>query len=106
MSKKKTNKKSGIGVIDKQDRKVKKPKKFKVVMLNDDYTPMDFVVAILMQVFRKSAQEATGLMLDVHGKGKGIAGVYTKGIAETKSIMANNCARDSGYPFKTIIESE
>ena len=101
MSGKKLDKKSNINVIDREDRKVKKPKKFKVVMLNDDYTPMILVTHILEEIFHKSSAEATRLMLDVHTKGKGIAGVYSKEIAETKSMTANSFARDLGYPFKT-----
>ena len=106
MSSKKTDKKSDIGLKDRQGRKVQKPKKFKVVMLNDDYTPMQVVIHILVDIFRKSSAEATRLMLDVHSKGKGIAGVYTKEIADTKSAIANSTAREIGYPFKTVVEQE
>ena len=99
MSQKKTDKKSDIGLKDRQGRKVQKPKKFKVVMLNDDYTPMEIVVQLLINVFRKSSAEATRLMLDVHKKGRGIAGVYTKEIAETKAEQVVNYARRAGYPL-------
>ena len=106
MGNKKLDKKSDIGIIDRQDRKIQKPKKFKVVMLNDDYTPMNIVVLLLQQIFKKSSAEATRLMLDVHQKGRGIAGVYTREIAETKSAIANATAREMGYPFKTQVEEE
>ena len=73
MSKKKSNtgtgRQSDINVMDREDHEIKKPKKYKAVMLNDDYTPMDFVMVILMQIFRKSGPESFKLMMDVHEKG-------------------------------------
>ena len=75
-------------------------------MLNDDYTPMDFVIAILETVFHKSSAESTRLMLDVHKKGKGIAGVYSKEIAETKCVICRKYALSAGHPFKVVMESE
>ena len=106
MAKKKLDKKSNVGVLDREDEKVKKPRKFKAVMLNDDYTPMDVVVVILIQVFRKSNAEATRLMLDVHKKGRGIAGVYSKEICETKCLQATRFAKSLGYPFLVEMEPE
>ena len=106
MGNKKTDKKSDIGVLDRDDRKVEKPKKYKAVMHNDDYTPMDVVVYILMEIFRKPAEEATRLMLDVHQKNRGIAGVYTKEICDTKCLHANKLARKLGYPFLVTAEPE
>ena len=75
-------------------------------MYNDDYTPMDFVVAILQIVFNKNAGDSVRLMLDVHHKGRGIAGVYSKEIAETKAQRAKQIARGAGYPFMVEIEPE
>jgi ATP-dependent Clp protease adaptor protein ClpS len=106
MAQKKTNRKGGIGVLDQQKRKIKKPKKFKCVMYNDDYTPMDMVVAILLQVFRKDMLTAWKLTMDVHEKDKGIAGVYSREIAETKCANAINIAKAAGYPFLVKAEEE
>ena len=106
MGKKQLDKKSDIGILDKQDRKVQKPKKYKAVMFNDDYTPMEIVVIILEQVFRKSPAEATRLMLDVHNKGRGIAGVYSREICETKCTQAVNFAKQLGFPFLVSPEQE
>ncbi len=106
MSKKKLDKHSDINVMDREDNKVQKPRKFKAVMLNDDFTPMDIVVLILMNVFRKSGAEATRLMLDVHNKGRGIAGVYSREICETKCEKAKEFARALGFPFLVEMEPE
>ena len=106
MAQKKTDRKGGIGVLDRQKRKTKKPKKFKCVMYNDDYTPMEMVVAILLQVFRKDIDTAWKLTMDVHKKDKGIAGVYSREIAETKCEMAINLARGAGHPFLVKAEEE
>ena len=108
-NKKKTN--SPGGGLDLKDRtgskkKIQKPKKYKCVMHNDDYTPMDFVVAVLVQVFHKPAEEAIMVMLDVHKKGKGIAGVYSKEIAETKKLKSAQYAAAAGHPFLITIEPE
>ena len=104
MAKKKLDKKSNVGVLDKQDNKVQKPRKYKAVMHNDDFTPMDVVILILVSVFRKSNAEATRLMLDVHNKGKGIAGIYSREICETKCAHANAFAKSLGFPF--LVEAE
>lgn len=106
MAQKKTDRKGGVGVLDRQKRKTKKPKKFKCVMYNDDYTPMEMVVAILLQVFRKDIDTAWKLTMDVHKKDKGIAGVYSREIAETKCEMAINLARGAGHPFLVKAEEE
>jgi len=106
MAQKKTDKKSDIGILDRHDRKVEKPRRFKAVMHNDDYTPMDLVTVILEEIFRKSSAESTRLMLDVHNKGKGIAGVYTKEICDTKCAQAVKYARTLGYPFLVSPEPE
>ena len=106
MPQKSTEKKSNVGVLDRDDRKVEKPKKYKVVMYNDDFTPMDFVVAALMLVFHKSEEEAMKLMFDVHNKNRGIAGVYSKEIADTKVTSVIKFARQSGHPFYVEAEPE
>ena len=88
---------SGLGVMDR--KKVERPKKYQVVMYNDDYTPMNFVVAVLIAVFKKSEDVAKRIMLQVHESGKGIAGVYTKEIADTKVVQAMNLAKQHEHPF-------
>lgn len=84
--------------------KAKRPPFFKVVMLNDDYTPMDFVVQVLKEVYRKSAEEAVGVMMEIHQKGSGICGVYTRDIAETKAEMTTTVARRHEYPLQCRVE--
>ena len=106
MSNRKRSSDGGTDLLDKEDIKIQKPKKYKVVFHNDDYTPMDFVLALLMQVFRKSFDESFNIMMTVHEKGKGIAGVYSKEIAETKSIKSNDISRSSGHPLLVTIEQE
>ncbi|MBE6062675.1 MAG: ATP-dependent Clp protease adaptor ClpS [Clostridium butyricum] len=93
-------------VITKQKDKIKikKPKIYKVVMFNDDYTTMEFVIKILVDIFNKSVFEAEKIMLDVHEKGKGIAGIYSYDIAITKVTTAMNMARQEGFPFKLACE--
>ncbi len=84
--------------------KVRKPKDYKVIMYNDDYTTMEFVVDILVSIFDKSYPEAEKIMLDVHKRGKGIAGIYSYDIAATKVRTAINKARENDFPFKLTIE--
>ena len=104
MSKNKKNP-SGSGGTDLLDKekaknKVKPPSKYQVVLYNDDFTPMDLVAAILVKIFRKSQDSAWAITLDVHEKGRGIAGgPYSKEIAEMKSSQATNLARALGYPL-------
>tara|TARA_Y100000593_G_C4267264_1_gene315457 strand:+ start:955 stop:1290 length:336 start_codon:yes stop_codon:yes gene_type:complete len=104
MSKKKTNKKSNsdVDLIDKEKskNKIKPPTKYQVVLYNDDYTPMDLVASLLMKIYRHDANSAWNITLDIHKKGKGIAGgPYPKGIAETKETTTVNIARSLGYPL-------
>ena len=106
MSKKKMDKKSDIGVMDRQKNKIEPPKKFKVILYNDDYTSMDFVVAILQQVFHRSKADATAIMLNVHNKGKGIAGVYSREIAETKVAHVKALAANHQLPLLAEAEPE
>ena len=82
----------------------KRPPFFKVVMLNDDFTPMEFVVQLLKDVFRKAHEDAIGIMLEVHQKGAGVAGVYTRDVAETKADAAVNVARNHEYPLQCLVE--
>lgn len=80
------------------------PPQYRVLLLNDDYTPMDFVVSLLVSVFRKGVGEATRIMLDVHEKGAGVCGVYPFEVAETKVEQANGLARQAGHPLQCDLE--
>ncbi|MBX7147603.1 ATP-dependent Clp protease adapter ClpS [bacterium] len=84
--------------------RVKVPKMYQVILLNDDFTPMDFVVWILESVFHKTKDEAIRVMLEVHQKGKGICGVYTHDMARTKMMHVNHLAKKSEHPLQCIME--
>ncbi len=86
--------------------KTAQPPTYKVILLNDDYTPMEFVVEILKTVFHKPHAEATRIMLHVHQNGMGVAGVYPYEIAETKVRTVEELARESEYPLKCVMEKE
>ena len=86
--------------------KQKKPKLYKVILLNDDYTPMEYVVKLLREVFRKSENDAINIMLMVHKKGSGVCGVFTKEIAETKVFTVVRRAKSDQHPLKCIMEPE
>ena len=86
--------------------KIKYPKKYKVYMLNDDYTSMEFVIDILISVFHKSYKQAEAIMLDIHKKERGLCGVYTHEIAETKVMQVHRKAKDNGFPLKATMEEE
>ena len=94
----------GTGVIVKAKPKTKKPSMYKVLMLNDDYTPMEFVVHILERFFAKNRQEATRIMLHVHRRGVGICGVYTYEVAETKVTQVMDFARQHQHPLQCTLE--
>ncbi|MFT6274396.1 MAG: ATP-dependent Clp protease adaptor protein ClpS [Halioglobus sp.] len=95
------------GGLALQDAKpeLKRPPLFKVVLLNDDYTPMEFVVEILEVFFRMNREQATHVMLNVHTKGKGVCGIYTRDIAETKSAQVNQYAREQQHPLLCEVEA-
>ena len=93
-------------VVTQERHKVARPKRFKVILYNDDYTPMEFVVALLEQVFKKSPAAATQLMLQIHRGGKGIAGVFVLEIAETKVSTVHRIAEDRGHPLRAGMEEE
>ena len=92
------------------DEKVKvvvsQPKRWKVILLNDDSTPMEFVISMLMEVFKHSADTAKEVMLEVHETGSGIAGVYSFEIAEAKAVETTNQARTNGHPLQIKLEEE
>ena len=104
---KKTHSSGGdhLVVIEKKTKpKAKIPSLYKVSLLNDDYTPMDFVTMILEAVFRRNHEEATEIMLEVHNKGKGVAGVYPYEIAESKVAQVTEKARSNEYPLQCVME--
>ena len=88
----------------KEKIEVKKPNLYKVILHNDDYTTMDFVIEVLVSVFNKPMSDATKIMLDVHKKGRGIVGLYTYDIAVSKTAIVESLAREREYPLKTSIE--
>lgn len=93
-------------VEEKAAQKARKPSLYKVFLLNDDFTTMDFVVHVLETIFNKSHVEATQIMLHVHNKGKGLAGVYTKDIAETKVDKVHRLAAEHEFPLRCKMEKE
>lgn len=84
----------------------KRPPMFKVVLLNDDYTPMDFVVFLLKDIFHKDHEGALSTMLEIHHQGAGICGIYTRDVAETKAELALTLARRNEYPLQCKVEKE
>ncbi|MFZ1985079.1 MAG: ATP-dependent Clp protease adapter ClpS [Desulfatitalea sp.] len=94
-----------IGDVDvRTDRDLKEPPMYKVLLHNDDYTTMEFVVQVLMQVFHKSVEQATHIMLNVHKQGVGMCGVFTCEVAETKVETVKRLARENGHPLKCTME--
>ena len=96
----------GTGVITKVKPRTKKPAMYKVVLLNDDFTPMNFVVKIWEEVFHKDHEESLAIMLEVHHFGRGIAGIYSKEIADTKVDEAMNLAALNEFPLRVIAEPD
>ena len=90
----------------KGDEGLKEPSMFLAVLLNDDFTPMDFVIALLVEVFHHTQDQASKLMWDVHTKGKAIAGRYTFEICETKVAMVLALAKKHGHPLQAVVERE
>ncbi len=90
----------------KEQQETKPPPLFKVFLINDDYTTMEFVIHILENVFRKPSVEAAQIMLHVHKNGKGLAGIYTRGIAETKVAKVHELANLNEFPLKCTMEKE
>lgn len=96
----------GTETLTRDSVETKEPAMYRVLLLNDNYTTMDFVVAILENVFRKSPAEATQIMLKVHNQGRGLAGTYPKDIAEAKVETVHARAMQEGHPLKCTIEKE
>ncbi len=97
------NKYEGLPIVD-QEQKTKEPPLFKVVLLNDDFTPQDFVVTLLQEIFAMPVVQATSVMLQIHRQGAGVCGVYTREIAEIKATQVHASARKHEYPLRCIIQ--
>ena len=95
---------NGIATVNKEKVKVKKPRQYKVVMHNDDFTTMEFVVDILITVFKKDINTSNKIMIDGHKVGRGIVGIYPYDIAATKVAISLGMAKEEGFPFNITIE--
>lgn len=95
---------AGDVAIQTAEPELKRPSLFQVVLMNDDFTPMEFVVHILEHFFAMNREKATQVMLNVHTKGKGVCGVYTKDIAETKAALVNDFSRENQHPLLCEVE--
>ena len=94
----------GAAVVEKQAQKVEPPKLYQVVMLNDDFTPMDFVVLVLLKFFSMNREQATQIMLKVHVEGRGICGVYPRDVAATRVAQVTTFARENQHPLACVME--
>src|SRR5688572_17428051 len=101
-----TERQTGGEVLERTKQETKRPDLFKVLLLNDDYTTMEFVVEVLENIFNKAPAEAYRIMMAVHTQGKGLCGVYPYDIAETKVETVIDRARESGFPLKAMLEPE
>ena len=94
----------GAVVLERRTEKVKPPQMFQVVMLNDDYTPMEFVVIVIQEFFGKDLEAATQIMLKIHLEGKGVCGVYSRDVAATKVDQVLDAAAQAGHPLQCVSE--
>ena len=101
-----TDRQTGGEILERTRLQTKKPELYKVLLLNDDYTTMDFVVEILESIFHKQPAEAFRIMIAVHTQGKGLCGVYPHEVAETKVAAVEDRARDHGFPLRAAMEPE
>lgn len=97
---------SDVKIDEKVKQKIEEPKRWKVILLNDDYTPMEFVIQVLQEIFKHSQDTATNITMQVHNEGSGIAGVYNFEIAEVKAVEATTLARSNGFPLQVKMEEE
>jgi ATP-dependent Clp protease adaptor protein ClpS len=95
---------NGTELLRKKREKLKEPEEYRVILLNDNYTTMEFVVEVLIVVFHKQRDDATRIMLDVHQKGRGVVGIYPYDIAQTKANHVHALARQYEFPLKCIVE--
>jgi ATP-dependent Clp protease adaptor protein ClpS len=101
-----TDRQTGGETLERTRQETKKPEMFKVLLLNDDYTTMDFVIDVLESIFHKQPAEAFRIMMAVHTQGKGLCGVYPHEVAETKVEAVVERARDNGFPLRAAMEPE
>lgn len=95
----------GAVVVERKAQRTKPPRMFQVVMLNDDFTPMEFVVMVLQEYFKLDLETSTQIMLKIHHEGRGVCGVFTKDVAATKVELVLAAARRSGHPLQCIMEA-
>ncbi len=95
---------TGTGLAVEREEKLKEPEEYRVILLNDDYTTMEFVVAVLVMVFRKTPEDADRIMLDVHHRGRGVVGTYPWDIATTKADQVHTLARQQEFPLRCLVE--
>lgn len=95
-----------VQIDEKIKQKLQEPKRWKVVLLNDDTTPMEFVVSTLTEIFKHTQETAKAVTLEIHNSGSGIAGIYSFEIAEVKAVEATQLARSSGFPLQIKMEEE
>jgi ATP-dependent Clp protease adaptor protein ClpS len=95
-----------VQIDEKIKQKLEEPKRWKVVLLNDDSTPMEFVVGVLTEIFKHTQETAKSITLEIHTQGSGIAGVYSFEIAEAKAVEATQLARGNGFPLQIKMEEE
>ena len=97
---------SDVKIDERVKQKIEEPKRWKVILLNDDYTPMEFVIQVLQEIFKHSQDTATNITMQIHNEGSGIAGVYNFEIAEVKAVEATTLARSNGFPLQVKMEEE
>jgi ATP-dependent Clp protease adaptor protein ClpS len=95
----------GAVVVERQSAKTEPPRMYQVILLNDDYTPMEFVVMVLQEYFKRDLETATQIMLKIHHDGRGVCGVYSKDVAATKVELVLAAARRGGHPLQCIMEA-
>ena len=100
----KTTDGGGTVLLERRAQRVKPPQMYQVVMLNDDFTPMEFVVIVLQEFFSKDREAATQIMLKIHLDGKGVCGVYSRDVAQTKVDQVLDAARQNGHPLQCVAE--
>lgn len=91
-------------VLEKEEVQTIEPKMYNVILINDDYTPFEFVVHVLIEIFNKDINEAQSITQSVHNQGRGVAGTYVKDVADTKSVITQKSAKSNGFPLETIVE--
>jgi ATP-dependent Clp protease adaptor protein ClpS len=95
-----------VKLDEKIKQKIEEPKRWKVIFLNDDQTPMEFVISILTEIFKHTQETAKNITMQIHTEGSGVAGVYSFEIAEVKAVEATNLARSNGFPLQIKMEEE